>query len=70
MYYLWQERLFRALYDHVRAASLTNFAMDTAVLGDARPGYWATAGSYSVWPFYGVLFVVVVLIALVVRWRG
>ncbi|MCY4525964.1 MAG: hypothetical protein OXB89_05090 [Anaerolineaceae bacterium] len=29
-YYLWQERLFRRLYDQVRQANSTDFSMDTS----------------------------------------
>ena len=67
MYYLWQERLFRTLYEHVRTTGQGDFAMNMAVLGDNAPGYWATAGSYSLWPFYGTLVAVVLLIASLVR---
>lgn len=67
MYYLWQERLYRQLYDHVRTTGQGDFAMDIGVLGDKAQGYWARAGSYSVWLFYGTLLLVVLLSAVLIQ---
>ena len=61
-YFLWQERLYRALYDHVRTLEecKANFSMDVAPF---RTGYrrsWAAAVlSRTLSAFYGVLILTV-----------
>ena len=61
-YFLWQERLYRALYDHVRTLNdeQIDFAMNVTPF---RTGYrrsWAgTAFSRTLLAFYGALIVTV-----------
>ena len=52
-YFLWQERLFRALYDHVRNLKEedVDFAMNHMQFGAERKWY-ATSFSLTLWPFY------------------
>ena len=59
-YYLWQERLFRDLYDHVRALEndRIDFSMSTAAFG--RTWFGATF-SITLCPFYGALAIAVAL---------
>ena len=63
-YFLWQERLYRALYNHVRtlADDQIDFAMNVAAF---RAGYsrswFGTTLSWTLTPFYGVLTIVVIL---------
>ena len=63
-YFLWQERLYRALYDHVRTLDedQVDFSMNVAPF---RAGYgrsWAgTALSRTLLAFYGALIVTVSL---------
>lgn len=63
-YFLWQERLFRELYDHVRMLdeSAIDFSMDPTPLRSERRWY-ATPFSVTLLPFYG--FVVVTLIVFI-----
>ena len=67
-YFLWQERLFRALYDHVRGldASAVDFSMDTSSLRKGWSRTWLGA-TLSITPvlFYGALIAAVLLAAVV-----
>ncbi len=66
-YFLWQERLFRALYDHVRALEedSIDFSMDVSMLGSSWRQSWIGATlSTSLIVFYGALVVTVVAVAL------
>ena len=59
-YFLWQERLFRALYDHVRALNDTDFSMN---ISPFRMGYrrtWLGAAlSRTLLSFYLVLIITI-----------
>ena len=52
-YFLWQERLFRALYDYVRDLKEedVDFDMDRRQFRAERKWY-ATPFSLTLWPFY------------------
>lgn len=55
-YFLWQERLFRDLYDHIRVLQddQVDFSMDTSTFHR----YWSSATlSITLCPFYGALAV-------------
>ena len=68
-YFLWEERKFRALYDHVRKLdeSAIDFSMDTTGV-EGQAGTWRGATvSKTLVPFHWVLIgaiIVVMLIAL------
>ena len=51
-YYLRQERLFRALYDHVRCTSETDFSMDTTSTGSKVDSWWLTLFARPLLFFY------------------
>ena len=63
-YFLWQERLFRALYDHVRGLNEreVDFSMDTGAFRIGWDRTWLGA-TLSVTPvlFYGALIAAIVL---------
>lgn len=67
-YFLWQERLFRGLYDQVRslADEAVDFSMDTGSVSPAPPGWMATTFSQTLVIFHGtiVLSIAVVLFLL------
>jgi hypothetical protein len=65
-YFLWQERLFRELYNHVRRLpdADVDFSMDPRPFRPRRPWY-ATPFSLTLLPFYG--FVVIVLTIYIFR---
>lgn len=59
-YYLWQEKLFRELYDNVRVASsealeMDAFTMDTRPYREGVPSLLNTARSGTLLAFYGVI---------------
>lgn len=63
-YFLWQERLFRALYDHVRSLdeSKIDFSMNVAPFMGDRPRTWRSAiFSKTLVIFYVALSTTVVL---------
>ena len=63
-YYLWQERLFRALYDHVRAREENDidYSMD-ASQADITDVTWVGAViSRTVFAFHGVILASIVLV--------
>ena len=68
-YFLWQERLFRALYDRVRLIDEAeiDFSMDVGVVrADSRLTWSRALVSRTLSPFYVVLAAVVIVVAVVV----
>lgn len=65
-YYLYQERLFRRLYDIVRVRDRTDFSLNILDLSPCeRKGiksWLATIFALAIWPFYLTLIAVVVLV--------
>ena len=69
-FYLWQEKLFRELYNRVRKVSdeEIDFSMDTSVIeGDDRPTWVGATFSKTLIPFHGVLLVSVVVVTLLAQ---
>ena len=65
-YFLWQERLYRALYDHARCSDDTeiDFSMDVATFRTGRARTWLGATfSRTLFIFHGMLAVVVLTVA-------
>ena len=69
-YFLWQERLFRALYDHVRKLDegAIDFSMDRTPFRSGQ-GFWnsfhdwrAVVFSKTLIPFHGVLIGAIVVV--------
>ena len=63
-YFLWQERLFRALYDHVRGQveSAVDFSMDTSAFRTGFSRTWLGATlSRTLAVFHGALAVAIML---------
>ncbi len=58
-YFLWQERLFRDLYDHIRLQeNRVDFSMDTSAF---RRSWLGAVFSRTLLPFYGALAVAVAI---------
>ena len=57
-YFLWQERLFRDLYDHVRLLQddQVDYSMNTSAF---HRSWWKATFSITLCPFYGALAVAV-----------
>ena len=66
-YYLWQERLFRRLYNVVRTKEKTDFDMDVQSFAKDVNSWINTCFSPTQWPFYGALFLGALLIFWMLR---
>ncbi len=69
-YFLWQERLYRALYDHVRTLDedQVDFSMNVTPFGTGYRRSWAgTALSRTLLAFYGALIVTVGLATILLN---
>ena len=67
-YFLWQERLFRTLFDHVRSMdeSAIDFSMDTSSLRSDRKRTWLGATfSITLLLFYAALVIAIGLIVAI-----
>lgn len=72
-YYLRQERLFRNLYDYIRVAGdpekggpIEPFTMHIGAFTDEVQSWFRTLWSRTISPLYGVIVIVILLIALLV----
>lgn len=67
-YFLWQERLFRKLYDRVRAIaeSDVDFSMDTSTVHADDGGWFTVIFSQTLLIFHGTVFGSIVIVMLVV----
>lgn len=66
-YFLWQERLFRGLYDKVRLTpeECIDFSMDTAPIAAQCPSWRDACFSTTLLLFYGILFVSILAVWLI-----
>lgn len=62
-YFLWQERVFRALYNDARKLKeeAVDFSLDTEAVATKTPSLAATMCSPTVLVFHGVLLVSIIL---------
>ena len=72
-YFLWQERLYRALYNHVRTLEecQIDFSMDTTCpkMRYSR-SWWGAAFSRTLLGFYGALAALIVVLAVNANWSN
>lgn len=63
-YFLHQERLFRALFDHVRALDKDeiDFSMNTSIVKDKVLSWHAVTLSKTLIVFHGVIIVTIILV--------
>lgn len=63
-YFLWQEKLFRALYDMVRTQeeNTINFSMDTSVIKDKVDSWSEVTISKTLLIFHGVVLFSIIVI--------
>ena len=68
-YFLWQERLFRALYNHIRKLDegAIDFSMDTTPFrsGKGIEGWSTAVFSITLIPFHGVLLGAIVVVMVI-----
>ena len=67
-YYLWQERLFRKLYDRVRAMdeSHIDFSMDTSVVSGQVDPWCRVSYSRTLRIFHGTIVLTIILVMVIV----
>lgn len=65
-YFLWQERLYRALYDQVRAMKdgEIDFSMNVSVVKDGVATWPAVTLSRTLLAFHGVLLAAIIIVML------
>ena len=70
-YFLWQERLFRALYDYVRNLNEENidFSMNTSIVKDKVDSWIKVSLSKTLRIFHGVVLfsIIVVMLLLILK---
>mgnify|MGYP005848995509 CR=1 FL=1 len=66
-YFLWQERLFRALYDHVRRMNEedVDFSMDTSIVKDQIKPWSDVILSLTLLLFHGTVLASIVVVMLI-----
>lgn len=66
-YFLWQERLYRKLYDRVREKTPDDidFSMDTRDFLSDVGGWFMAIFSMTIIPFYGVLIATIIVVLVV-----
>ena len=71
-YFLWQERLFRALYARVRTLDeqAVDFSLDTRNANAGAPSLGKTIFSGTVLAFHGVLLLAILIALTVSIWPG
>ncbi len=67
-YYLWQERLFRKLYDKIRDTEPSNidFSMNTSPVADQVAPWLSVTFSNTLNAFHGTIVGTIVLVMLIV----
>jgi len=67
-YFLWQERLYRDLYNAVRVRDDDDidFSMSTADVSTGAGGWSAATFSTTLIPFHGVLLLAIIVVMLVI----
>lgn len=55
-FYLWQEKLYRSLYDDTRTSAKTDFNMDVKKYKSTIK-YSSCIKSIAIWSFYGILLI-------------
>jgi hypothetical protein len=69
-YYLWQERLFRALYDRVREMSDSDidFSMDTAPIKNQVAPWISVVFSRTILAFHGAIVATITIVTLIITY--
>ncbi len=61
-YYLYQERLFRKVYDHVRKANSVDFSLNTKQFDKGFFDWAGAALSKTLIIFYGIVFITLIIV--------
>jgi hypothetical protein len=70
-YFLWQERQYRALFDHVRTLpeEAVDFSMSTSSVTGGRGSWFGAASSTSLALFHGTVTVTIVVVMVLLMLR-
>ncbi len=71
-YFLWQERLFRTLYDYIRDLDedRIDFSMDTSIVKDRVAGWTAAIFSKTLLIFHGTVVGAITIVIIIAVWAG
>ncbi|HRZ32807.1 MAG TPA: hypothetical protein P5335_09985 [Flavobacterium sp.] len=61
-YFLYQERLFRKVYDHVRKETNTDFSLNTKQFDKGILDWASAALSKTILLFYGIIFLTLIIV--------
>lgn len=61
-YYLYQERLFRKVYDHVRKVNSVDFSLNTKQFDKGFSDWAGAALSKTLLLFYGIVFLTLIIV--------
>lgn len=61
-YYLYQERLFRQVYDHVRKTNSVDFSLNTKQFDKGFFDWTGAALSKTLILFYGIVFITLIIV--------
>lgn len=61
-YYLYQERLFRKVYDHVRKEVTVDYSLNTKKIDKGFSDWASAALSKTIILFYGVIFLTLIIV--------
>ncbi len=66
-YFLWQEKLYRALYNHVRLANERDidFSLDASIFRDSIPGWSHTLATKTMLLFHGPLIILILIVTII-----
>jgi len=66
-YFLYQEKLFRALYDHVRELKEENidYSMDTSIVKDKATSWGCVTISTTLIVFHGVILISIIFVTAI-----
>jgi hypothetical protein len=61
-YYLYQERLFRKLYDIVRVQKIIDYSLNTRAVDKGAQDWISAILSITIAPFYGIIILTLIII--------
>ncbi|HBG74694.1 MAG: hypothetical protein A2X25_11725 [Chloroflexi bacterium GWB2_49_20] len=66
-YYLWQEKLFRALFDHVRLLKENDidYSMNTSFVKERVAPWERVIFSKTISIFHGIIFILILLVMII-----
>lgn len=66
-YYLYQERLFRKLYEHVRKETIVDYSLNTKKFDKGLCDWASAALSKTIILFYGIVFLTLIIVVYFIK---